>query len=90
MPSSMGEITAMANGTGAPGPAHGFIPHHPPQQHQQGLSYPSLMDRCAGCGVVDSSLLACDDLDGASKDGLSALGNPAQRQRCVLFTLIYE
>ena len=82
MPSSMGEVTAMANGTGATAPGAGFIPHHPNQQHPQGLPYTTLMDRCAGCGVVDSSLLACDDLDGANtKDGLPAIGDPSQRQR---------
>jgi len=73
----------MANGTGTAGP--GFIPHQASQQqHPQGLSYPPLMDRCAGCGVIDSSLLACDDLDGASsnnKDGLPTIGDPSQRQR---------
>ena len=89
MPSSMGEITAMANGAGAAGAGPGFIPHHSVQQHQQGLMYPAQLDRpqidrCSGCGVVDSSLLACDDLDRASsnnKDGLPAIGDPSQRQR---------
>lgn len=84
MPSSMGEITAMANSSGTAGPGPGFITHHPSQQHQQGLPFPLLMDRCAGCGTVDSSLLACDDLDGSrsnSKDGLPTIGDPSQRQR---------
>jgi len=89
MPSSMGEITAMANGAGASGAGPGFISHHSVQQHQQGLMYPIQLDRpqidrCSGCGVVDSSLLACDDLDRASsnnKDGLPAIGDPSQRQR---------
>lgn len=78
MPSSMGEMAAMANGPGAAGP--GFLPqHHPNPQLAQGL-YP-LMDRCAGCGVVDSNLLACDDLDGATKDGMPAISDPSRRQR---------
>ena len=82
MPSSMGEMTAMANGAGATGQglSAAFITHLPTQQHPQGL-YPQLMDRCAGCGVVDSSLLACDDLDGATKDGMPTIGDPSQRQR---------
>ena len=80
MPSSMGEMAAMANGTGAAGPGPGFLPqHHPGQQLPQGL-YP-LMDRCAGCGVMDQSLLACDDLDGATKDGMPAIADPSRRQR---------
>ena len=86
MPSSMGEITAMANGSGMGGTGSSF----PPQQHQhhlhQGTPYPSLLDRCAGCGAVDLSLLACDDLDGASgknKDGLPLVVDPSQRARYV-------
>ena len=89
MPSSMGEISAMANGTATAGPGSGFVAHHKAQQHQQGLPYPPLMDRCAGCGRTDHSLLACDDLDGAasnSKDGLPAIGDPSQRQRSVYYT----
>ena len=83
MPSSMGEMAAMANGTGATGqgPSPAFIPHLQTQQHPQGLSYAPLMDRCAGCGVVDASLLACDDLDGATKDGMPAITDPSQRRR---------
>ncbi len=82
MPSSMGEMTTMANGAGATGqgPSPAFIPHLATQQHPQGL-YPQLMDRCAGCGVVDSSLLACDDLDGATKGGMPTIGDPSRRQR---------
>jgi len=86
MPSSMGEITAMANGSGMTGPGPGFQQQQQQHQQQQGLPYPPLMDRCAGCGAVDVSLLACDDLDGASgnnKDGLPTLGDPSQRSRYV-------
>lgn len=77
MPSSMGDITAMANGMAGPGPGYAM------QQHQQALSYQSMMDRCVGCGAVDVPLLACDDLDNASKnkDGLPVITDPSQRAR---------
>ena len=85
MPSSMGEITAMANRTGAAGPGSGsgFIAPHPAQQHQQGLPYPPIIDRGS---AADSSLLPSDNLEGAtsnSKDGLPAIGDPSQRLRYV-------
>lgn len=84
MPSSVGEMTAIANGAGVTGPGPGFIPHHPNQQHPQGLSYPPppLINKCAGCDEIGTEpLLACDDLDGVTKDGIPAIGDPSLRQR---------
>mmetsp|Transcript_14451 Transcript_14451/g.40234 ORF Transcript_14451/g.40234 Transcript_14451/m.40234 type:complete len:650 (-) Transcript_14451:164-2113(-) len=87
MPSSMGDITAMASGSGMAG--SGFPQHQQQQQQQQPQhhhhplhqAYPSPMDRCAGCGAVDVPLLACDDIDGKGKDGLPVVIDPSQRSR---------
>ena len=80
----MGDVTAMGNaGSGMGVPGSGFPPqqhHHHPHQISQFLPP---MDRCAGCGAVDTPLLACDDLDRASGKKKDIVIDPSQRLRYV-------
>ncbi|VEU39763.1 unnamed protein product [Pseudo-nitzschia multistriata] len=68
-------------GSGMGVPGSGFPPqqhHHHPHQISQFLPP---MDRCAGCGAVDTPLLACDDLDRASGKKKDIVIDPSQRLR---------
>ena len=70
----------MANGGGVEGP--GALS----QQHGPTYSPSLIMDRCAGCNAANVSLLACDDLEGASgnsKDGVPPVGDPSKQLRYV-------